>query len=270
MVMFTASDGCRFHYDLFGTTGPWVVLIPGLGGDGRFWSGVVARLVSDHRLLVVDHRGAGRSERPAGPYSIPLIAADIAALLAARGEPAHVVGHSTGGAIAQVLALDYAPLGLSYTISSSWARADARFRALFVARAELLDAGLAATYQRLTHVFGHEAAYLDQHAEPLEAAVAAAPATLEPLAVAAARVRMLLDHDRLDDLPRLAARGQVIAANDDILTPPALSRAIADAIPGAAFITVPGAHFHPVAAPERFADIVRRFVAGATDQGGVR
>lgn len=270
MAMFTASDGCRFHYDLVGTRGPWVVLIPGLGGDGRFWNGVAARLANDHRLVVVDHRGAGRSERPAGPYTIPRIAADIAELLAAHGAPAHVVGHSTGGAIAQVLALDHAPLGLSYTISSSWARADTRFRTLFTARAELLEAGLAATYQRLTHVFGHEAAYLDQHAEPLEAAVEAAPTALAPLDVAAARVRMLLDHDRLEDLPRLAAKVQVIAANDDILTPPALSRAVADAIPGAVFLTVPGAHFHPVADPEGFAGIVRGFIAGVTDQGSIR
>lgn len=270
MATFAASDGCSFHYDVFGTTGPRVVLIPGLGGDGRFWNGVVARLAGDHRLLVVDHRGAGRSERPAGPYSLPRIAADIAALLAANGGPAHVVGHSTGGAIAQVLALDHAPLGLSYTISSSWARADARFRTLFTARAELLEAGLATTYQRLTHVFGHEPAYLDAHAERLEATVAAAPTALAPLAVAAARVRMLLDHDRLDDLPRIAAKVQVLAASDDILTPPALSRAVAAAIPGAAFLTVPGAHFHPVADPEGFAGIVRRFVAGAADRGAAR
>lgn len=263
MPLFAAADGCRIHYETSGSHGPRLLLIPGLGGDGRFWTGVVRLLEADHRIIVTDHRGAGRSDRPNGPYSIPLIAGDIAGLLAQTGGAAHIVGHSTGGAIAQVLALDHGELGLSYTISSSWARADARFRTLFNARAELLEAGMAATYQRLGHVLCHEPSYLETHAGQLEAAATAAGETLAPLAVTAARVRMLLDHDRLADLSRIAAPVQVIAAAGDILTPPALSQAIATAVPGADLVTVPGAHFHPLADPEGFAAILRRFIAEA-------
>jgi aminoacrylate hydrolase len=240
-------------------------LIPGLGGDGRFFSGVVERLAPDFRLVVVDHRGAGRSDRPADGYSIPKIAADVAGLLSEAGGPAHIVGHSTGGAIAQELALVHPHIGLSYTISSSWARSDARFQALFTARAELLEAGLAAAYQRLTHVFGYEADYLAAEAERLSAAMEAAPRKLAPLEVTAKRVRMLLDHDRLVDLPGIATPVQVIAADDDILTPLYLSKAIAEAIPGATLVRTPGTHFHPLTAPDRFADAVRAFVLGLPD-----
>jgi pimeloyl-ACP methyl ester carboxylesterase len=263
MPFFTAADGCRIHYETFGAVGPRLVLIPGLGGDGRFWTGVVRLLEAGHRIIVTDHRGAGRSDRPNSPYSIALIASDIAGLLAQTGGSAHIVGHSTGGAIAQVLALDHAELGLSYTISSSWARADARFRAVFSARAELLEAGMAETYQRLGHVLCHEPSYLETHAGQLEAAVAAAPRALAPLAVSAMRVRMLLDHDRLADLPRIAAPVQVIAAAGDVLTPPALSQTIAAAVPQATYVTVDGAHFHPLADPKGFAAIIRLFIAGA-------
>lgn len=266
MAFFVAADGCRIHYETFGAHGPRLVLIPGLGGDGRFWAGVVRLLEADHHLIVTDHRGAGRSDRPEGPYSIPLVASDVADLLAQTGGPAHVVGHSTGGAIAQELALHHADLGLSYTISSSWARADARFRTLFTARAELLEAGMAETYQRFTHALCHEPSYLAAHAAQLEVAVAAAPRTLAPLAVAAARVRMLLDHDRLDDLPGIAAPVQVIAATGDVLTPPALSQAIAAAIPAARYASVDGAHFHPLARPGGIAAIIRRFIAEAEQQ----
>ena len=263
MPFFTAADGCRIHYDTFGSIGPRLLLIPGLGGDGRFWAGVVGLLEADHRIIVTDHRGAGRSERPKIHYTNHLIARDTPGQLARTGGPAHIVGHSTGGAIAQVLALDHSELGLSYTISSSWARADSRFHALFSARAELLEAGMAETYQRLGHVLCHEPSYLEAHAGQLEAAVAAAPRTLAPLAASAARVRMLLDHDRLADLPRIAAPVQVIAAAGDILTPPELSEAITTAISGAKHVTVPGAHFHPLADPEGFATIIRRFIAEA-------
>lgn len=261
MADFIAADGCRIHYETFGETGPRLILIPGLGGDGRFWTGVAERLDADHRILVTDHRGAGRSDRPAGAYSIAQIAADVAGLLHETGGAAHIVGHSTGGAIAQVLALDHADLGLSYIISSSWARSDRRFRELFTARAELLEAGMAETYQRLTHALCHDPAYLEANAERLDAAVKAAPQALAPLAITAARVRMLLEHDRLSDLPRIAAPAQVIAADGDSLTPPVLSRRIADAIPGADFVTVAGAHFHPLAAPDTFAALVRNFIA---------
>lgn len=266
MPIHTAADGCRIHYDTFGRDGPWVALVPGLGGDGRFWAGVVGELESDFRLLVVDHRGAGRSDRPLARYSIPLIAQDTAAIIREVAGAAHVVGHSTGGAVAQELVLDHADCGLSYTISSSWARADMRFRTLFEARAELLEAGMARTYQKLTHVFGYDAAWIEANTERLEAAIDNAPQALAPLAVTAARVRMLLDHDRLDALPRIAARVQVVAADDDVLTPLYLSRAVADAIPGAAFATVPGAHFHPAADPKGFAAIIRRFIAGAAHE----
>lgn len=265
MAVFAAADGCRIHYDTFGTNGPRLLLVPGLGGDGRFFAGVVEELQADHRLVVMDHRGAGRSERREGPQSIEAIAADAAALLAVTGGPAHVVGHSTGGAVAQVIALDHAGCGLSYTISSSWARPDARFRALFAARAELIEAGLFETYQRLTHVLCREPAELEAHAGRLEAAVAEARALLSPAGVTAARLRMLLRHDRLAGLPAIRAPVQVIAAGDDILLPPALTRQIADAIAGARWHSVAGAHFHPQARPQPFADLIRRFVAGVSD-----
>ncbi|MQT15400.1 alpha/beta fold hydrolase [Segnochrobactrum spirostomi] len=263
MPLYRASDGCGIHYERVGTDGPAVLLIPGLGGDGRFWADVTARLVPDHRLLIVDHRGAGRSDRPPGRYSLAQIAGDIVGLMAEVGEPMHVVGHSTGGAIAQIIALDHPTWGLDFIISSAWARADARFRMLFTARAELLDAGLAAPYQRLTHVLGHEPAYLAAHTLQLEAAIAAAEERLAPLSVASARVRMLLYHDRLAELSRIKAPVLVVAADGDILVPPALSRAIADAIPGAIMRMVSGAHFHPVADPRTFAGLVRRFVGDA-------
>lgn len=260
MPFHIARDGCRIHYESFGNRGPQIMLIPGLGGDGRFWTAVVNELRSDFRLTVVDHRGAGRSDRPDGPYSIGQIAADFANIAALSGEPFHVVGHSTGGAVAQTLALDHPGVGLSFTISSSWARSDERFRTLFLARAELLERGLAEAYQRLTHVFGHEDSYLEEHAQRLAAAVETAPAALAPLDVAARRVRMLLDHDRLGDLHRIDRPVNVIVADSDILTPPALSSAIAEAIPGSVLTRLTGAHFHPKDRPAQFAASIRRFI----------
>ncbi len=265
MAMITASDGCDLYYERTGSGAP-VVLIPGLGGDGRFWSGVVARLSDRFDLIVVDHRGAGRSGRPPGAYSIGGIARDVLAVLDAEGcKSAHLVGHSTGGAIVQTLALDAPERTRSLVISGSWDRSDARFRATFEARAALLDAGLSIPYQQLTHVFGYDPAWLDAHDAELQNAVATAATALAPFGVTAARVRMLLDFDRSADLHRISQPTLIIGAHDDILIPIHHAHRLRALIQHAAFCELAGAHFHPRTDPDPFADCIAAFL---TDTGG--
>jgi pimeloyl-ACP methyl ester carboxylesterase len=59
-------------------------------------------------VLIYDHRGLGRSDKPDLPYSTRLFAQDCAGLTDALGiERAHIMGHSMGGRVAQWIALDY-------------------------------------------------------------------------------------------------------------------------------------------------------------------
>ncbi len=92
------------HVEEFGK-GPPLLLIQGLGQSS--W---VSRFHRDglagRRVIVFDNRGTGRSFKPAGPYSIELLADDAATVLDGLGvERADVLGHSMGGYIAQTLAL---------------------------------------------------------------------------------------------------------------------------------------------------------------------
>ncbi len=267
MATVTAADGCELYYERTGS-GPPVVLIPGLGGDGRFWAGVVARLADRFDLIAVDHRGAGRSARPQGSYSVGGIARDVLAVLDAEGwASAHLVGHSTGGAIVQTIALDAPARARSLVISGSWDRPDARFRAAFQARAALLDAGLTAAYQQLTHVFGYDPAWIDAHEADLGTAVATAATALAPLEVTAARVRMLLDFDRSAELHRIDQPTLIVGARDDALIPIHHAHRLRALIPHAAFCELQGAHFHPRTEPAPFADRVAAFLH---EQGGGR
>ena len=260
MPIATAADGCRIYYERTGT-GPAVALIPGLGGDGRFWSGVAARLADRFDLIVMDHRGAGRSDRPNTGYGIATIAADLLSVLDAGGiEAAHLVGHSTGGAIVQTLALDAPSRARRLVISGSWDRPDARFRALFEARAALLDAGLTTPYQKLTHVFGFDPAWMEAHAAELDRAVERAADTLAPLSVTAARVRMLLEFDRSAELAGLHHDTLVIGASGDVLVPFHHAEILVASIPGAELARLDGAHFHPSTDPVPFAGAVATFL----------
>lgn len=268
MATLRASDGCQVHYETSGAGEP-LVLIPGLGGDGRFWAGVAPLLADRFRLIVTDHRGAGRSDRPPGPYSIGRIAADVREMLDAEGiARAHLVGHSTGGTVVQTLALDAPKRVGRIVISGSWAAPDARFRLLFDARLALLEQNQPETYQAFTHVLGYTADFIAAHEAELAVAVKGAPAALAPLDVTSARIRMLLDFDRSAELGRIEAPALVIGAREDEMVPFAHSERLAALIPSARLEAVPGAHFFPRTEPGDYAARIRAFLDGSPAAAG--
>ncbi len=107
MPFTRAPDGTRIHYEVAGNRrGEPVLLVQGLGTDLRGWAFQRLALGRRHRLYLVDNRGVGRSDAPAGPYDLEVMADDARAVLDAEGvEAAHVVGASMGGVIAQLLAV---------------------------------------------------------------------------------------------------------------------------------------------------------------------
>ncbi len=113
-------NGIKMHYQVIGQGDP-LVFIHGLGSSSRDWEFQVNQFCQDYQVVVFDARGHGQSEKPPGPYSIPLFAQDTAALMRALDlGPAHVVGISMGGMIAFQLALDAPDLIRSLVIVNSW------------------------------------------------------------------------------------------------------------------------------------------------------
>ncbi len=260
MAYYLSSDGCRIHFEETGE-GPACVLIPGLGGDGQFWRGVVAYLEKDHRLLIVDHRGAGASDRPPNGYSIPRIADDVVGIMDQIGlTSAPLVGHSTGAMVAQTIAVTYPKQVSGLVLSGGWARRDLRFRRIFEARlALLLEAGPVA-YHKLTQALGYDAAWMEQNRDILDAELRTAPEWLSPREVQAQRITMLLEHDVHGALGSLAVPTLVVGAEDDALIPFAASQDLAALIPDARLARLSGGHFFPRSYPGPFAALVARFL----------
>ena len=99
-----AADGTYLFVRDEGAGEP-VLFIPGLGYASWCWSKQMQLLSGAARVLAMDNRGAGRSVKPPGPYSIDPMAEDAFAVLTQRGAaPAHVIGASMGGYIAMTLA----------------------------------------------------------------------------------------------------------------------------------------------------------------------
>jgi pimeloyl-ACP methyl ester carboxylesterase len=104
-VTVATDDGVQLAVDVSGE-GPDVLLVPGLGYGAWSWFPQAADLGRDHHVIALDNRGAARSDKPPGPYSIDRLARDAAAVLEAVATgPATVVGASMGGYIASTLAV---------------------------------------------------------------------------------------------------------------------------------------------------------------------
>ena len=106
-MSFAENQGVKIYWDEQGQ-GPPVLLIMGLGYTSVMWHRTRPVLAQHFRTIAFDNRGVGMSDVPPGPYSIPTMASDAAAVLDAAGvSRAHIFGVSMGGMIAQEFALKY-------------------------------------------------------------------------------------------------------------------------------------------------------------------
>lgn len=109
---FVDTNGIRLHVIDHGGDGPVLILTPGLTANARFFDAIVASGLGDAaRVLAVDLRGRGLSEKPDVGYTMDDHAADIVGLIdAIGGGPVVVGGHSFGGLLTYYLATHHAEI----------------------------------------------------------------------------------------------------------------------------------------------------------------
>ena len=251
----------EIYYEEAGQGEP-LLLVPGLSGQGSFWTQQVEAFRQDFRVIVHDHRGAGRSTHSNITYSVEQMADDVVRLMDALGlDSAHLVGHSTGGAIGQVLALDHRRRLKSLVLSATWGGPDPYFRRLFAARKEtLLTQGIEAYLRASVLVLAppewisrNDAAIAEQHRVQL--------ASWPPPAVVASRIDAIVAFDRRQRLGEIAVPTLVIVARDDAVTPKFYSDELAKAIAGASYVVLDGGgHFAPQILPEPYNRAVGTFL----------
>jgi 3-oxoadipate enol-lactonase len=262
-----SSDGIRLHYEVLGRAGaPAVLMIQGLGADKHGWDMQRIPLSLQYRVIALDNRGAGRSDKPFGHYTLEQMADDAIAVLDHVGvEKAHVVGASMGGAISQIVGLKYPNRVMSLTLACTACRNHPWRRELLQGWATMAAeqgmgamAGEAArwvigprSFRRLLPAFGW----------------------LGPLAMGrtshafVAQVRAILDVDESvsEQLEQVDIPTLVLVGNQDILTPRGDSEEIADRMPNAELVVISGAaHGFMVEHASTFNRVLMEFLGRVT------
>jgi aminoacrylate hydrolase len=257
------ADGAELYFEVKGS-GAALLLIPGLGGTGSFWSEQLHQLARRYRVIIHDHRGTGQSSRSRIRYSIGQMARDVIELMDGLGlARAHILGHSTGGAIGQVLALDHAARVDRLVLSATWCGPDPYFKLLFELRADILRRLGPLAYLRCSELFLMPEDWIRDHSRTLGLDAAAAAQEIPDPEILLSRIQALLDFDRRADIPAIRAPTLVIVARDDKVVPAYCSQEIAAKIPGARLVQLDsGGHFAPRLAPEPYNAAVEGFLAG--------
>lgn len=258
-------NGIQTYYESVGS-GPVVIFVSGLGGTAGYWKPQIEAFSRHFTVITYDQRGAGRSDHPEGSYSIELLTDDLAALITAlEFERPMIVGHSTGGAIGQVLAARTPALLGGMVQYASWPRSDAHFNWCFRMRRALLEGASLEEYVHGSALFLYPPEYIRANAEILSPALLESVGGFPTRETVLHRIDAIMAHDAMPVLSTIETPTLVLCASDDILTPPYQSRLLASSIPGARLeIVEQGGHSLSETETEIFNRIVLNFLATCT------
>lgn len=231
-----------------------LLLVAGLGGSGTFWREQARALSASYRVTRFDHRGVGRSSPAPLISSVEQLADDLLRLMDALGiQQAHLVGHSTGGAIGQHVALSQPQRLRSLVLSASWAGPTPLFIEMFRLRRDVLINSGMKHYLLLGALLATPAWYLQERFTSAEDYLVDRTKSAPALEVELGRLNAVMTHDLRHQLHAVKVPTAVLCARDDQITPQPMSAELASLIPGALMRTLPeGGHFCPLTVADRY------------------
>lgn len=255
---FTTADGCRIAWRYDGPEdAPVLVLSNSLGTDMGMWEPQLATFSARFRVLRYDQRGHGRSDAPAGAYSMDRLGRDVVELLDLLGhDSVHFCGLSLGGMVGQWLGIrEPQRLGrliLANTSSfmgppSAW---DARIET--VSNCGMASVAQASVERWFTADFRMD---YQEAIEPVRQMLL--DTSSGGYAGCCAAIR---DMDMRRAVQLIQAPTLIIGGNLDPATPPPHSDALADTIPDAKLVMLEAAHLSNIECPEHFRNAILSFL----------
>ena len=258
--MKAKTNGIELNYEVFGGSGPWVVLSHSLACDLHMWDAQIDILKDHYRVLAFDTRGHGQSDAPSGAYTLDHLVEDTRGLLDAAGvEKPHWVGLSMGGMIGQLMELKYPGIFRSMVLCDTSSRIPPELAPVWAARIET------ATEKGMTAVV--DGTLERWFTEPFRQSrtdvtdTVAKMITATPVEGYAGCCHAIPKLDCTDQLGEVACPVQIIVGEQDAGTPVAMSQAIHSAIAGSELVVIPQAsHLSNLEQPEQFNAALSRFL----------
>jgi 3-oxoadipate enol-lactonase len=240
------GNGIDIHYRISGDGDQDLVLINGVGDDLDGWANQVGDFTgAGLRVISYDNRGVGQSSQPPGPYTSGELAADLDALVTGLGLARfHLAGVSMGGVIAQEYAVAHGGGLVSLVLANTFAVADPFTRAAFETWAMVAEAAGMPVMMRQQAPWIFSPGFYQQYPGRVTELIAEAEGSTQPAEAFAAQMAALTGHDCAARIGAVRVPTLVLAAGDDIIIRPELSRRLFDALDDGigTWAVVPGGH----------------------------
>ncbi len=250
-----------YYYELHGE-GPGLVLISGFGADHLTWRAVAPRLTGRFRILLLDNPAAGQTRDSGGELTIEGMADSTAELIRALGlsRPA-LAGHSMGGSIALALAARHPGLTRGLVLVNSAPRWGRRTLAALEGTIRSAEAGMdldSRIGMLMKLLFGREFLADPGRADKMKKLFLEEPypSTLSDLR---RQHRALEEFDGTILPSRIGIPALVVSAEEDLLAPPEEAERLANGIPGARRVRLPGGHVPQFEFPDLLAETIAEF-----------
>jgi 3-oxoadipate enol-lactonase len=263
-------DGTKIYYEVHGNDPalPVMLLLRGLGGNCQGWIPHLPSLTQYARCIVMDHRGAGYSDKPDTPYNNVLYASDIKCVVDACGvERFTLLGVSMGGFISQEYYHQYPDtlegliLGCTGTGYSDPAYIHSSPEVKYLQEIDRATADPKELMSQLMHAFWHPS-YVRAHPNLLEIMLSSSQKIPQP-AYAYHR-----QYDSMFSSPWLSPRLRniqvptlVMHGSDDTVVPTANGHVLAKGIPDAELMIIPDTgHMFFIEKIDTFLSVVEKFM----------
>ena len=260
-MAFVTLGKDRIYTEIHGD-GEDLLLVPGLGGRAQFWSAQIKTLSKHFRVILHDHRGTGRSTRSNIVYGAKQMSEDLLRVMdKLKITAAHMVGHSTGGAIGQHIALKHPERLKKLVLSASWCGPDPLFIQLFETRRQVLISCGPSAYLFMGTLLATPAWYLQTRFTSSQEFLEGRLKDFPGLEIELSRMSAVMSHDLRSHVHNIKTPTLVIGAEDDQITPPGFSAELAQRIPGAKLVLLPkGGHFCPMTMAETYNQHIINFL----------
>lgn len=247
--------------------GPAFIFIPGLVGLYDAWTFQLDYFAERYRCVTFDHRGTGESDKPTGPgsYSTQAIADDVIALMDTLGiEKAHIAGTSTGGCILQNLALDHPDRVRACVFNNTWITADEFITRVAITRKRIAESYGAEEYVKVSSMFTSGAHQFRHNLDAVMELERRALETVGSVEILAARIDMMLAHNRSTEIGGIDKPSLVIGTVDDATIPYYFAEDLHAGINGSEMMTFDdGGHYSYRRHPETWNAAVAAFLTAA-------